>query len=77
MVPSPDELFFAKEAADFLGISTQRLNKLVQDGKLRPLKKNASGTVFHIEELERRKEELAVFTEAGKGGGMFKIDSKI
>jgi DNA processing protein len=56
MILSGDDLFFSKEAADFLGITTQRLNKLVQEGKIHPLKKNASGTVFHIDELKRRKD---------------------
>ena len=75
---SGDELFFSKEAADFLGITTQRLNKLVQEGKIRPIKKNASGAIFHIDELNRRKDELAIFTKVGQGGkaGMFVIDSK-
>ncbi|MCR5740365.1 MAG: DNA-protecting protein DprA, partial [Lachnospiraceae bacterium] len=43
-----------------------------------PLKKNASGAVFHIDELNRRKDELAIFTKVGQGGktGMFVIDSK-
>ena len=78
IIPSSDELFFSKEAADFLGITTQRLNKLVQEGKIHPLKKNASGAVFHIDELNRRKEELAIFTRIGQGGkaGMFMLDSK-
>ena len=48
------QLFFAKEAAEYLGISTQRLSKLVQNGKIVPIKKTASGTLFHIEELEKR-----------------------
>jgi len=75
---SGEELFFSKEAADYLGITTQRLNKLIQEGKLHPIKKNASGTVFHIDELNRRKDELAIFTRVGQGGksGMFIIDSK-
>lgn len=73
-----DQLFFAKEAAEFLGITVQRLNKLVQEEKIKPLKKNASGTIFHIDELNRRKEELAIFTKIGSGGakGMFVIDTK-
>lgn len=74
-----EQIYFSKEAADFLGITTQRLNKLVQEGKLIPLKKNASGTVFHIDELNRRKEELSIFTRIGQGGmtGMFRIDGKV
>ena len=78
IIPSSEELFFSKEAADFLGITTQRLNKLVQEGKIHPLKKNASGAVFHIDELNRRKDELAIFTRIEQGGrvGMFMLDSK-
>lgn len=33
------QLYFSKEAAEFLGITVQRLNKLVKEGKIRPLKK--------------------------------------
>lgn len=74
-----EELFFAKEAAEYLGITTQRLNKLVQEGKIHPLKKNASGSVFHIEELNRRKEELAIFSKVQQDGkkNMFSIDTKV
>lgn len=71
-------LFFSKEAADYLGITTQRLNILVQQGKLKPLKKNSSGTIFHISELERRREELSIFeekTEINGDIGMFRIDN--
>lgn len=74
-----NELFFAKEAADYLGISTQRLNQLVHDGKIVPVKKTNSGTIFHIEELRKRKEELNIFSEQMEGGtsGMFLIDNKV
>lgn len=73
-----EQLFFSKEAAEYLGITVQRLNKLVQDGKVKPLKKNASGTIYHIDELNNRKEELRIFTEVKQGGGkgMFKFDTK-
>ena len=72
------QLFFAKEAAEYLGISTQRLNKLVQNGKIVPIKKTASGTLFHIEELEKRKEELHIFDEmTGGRNGMFLIDNQV
>ncbi len=72
------KLYFAKEAAEYLGITVQRLNKLIQEEKIKPLKKNSSGTIFHIDELNRRKEELAIFTKIGSGGvkGMFAIDTK-
>ena len=55
------QLFFSKEAAEYLGITVQRLNKLVQEGKVKPLKKNASGAVYHIDELNKRKIELSIF----------------
>ncbi len=73
-----DQLFFAKEAADYLGISVQRLAKLTKEGKLIPLKKNPSGTIYHIKELQRRKEEQSIFAsdsvEIGEKG-MFSIDT--
>lgn len=59
-----EELFFSKEAAEYLGISTQRLNVLVKEGKIKPLKKNSSGTVFHIDELKKRKEEQQTLQNA-------------
>lgn len=73
-----EQLFFAKEAAEYLDITVQRLNKLIQEGKIVPLKKNSSGTIFHIDELNRRKEELEIFTNVGGGGdsGMFVFDTK-
>lgn len=72
------QLYFSKEAAEYLDISVQRLNKLVHDQKIRPLKKNQSGTIFHIDELKQRKEELMIFEKQKKGGssGMFLIDSR-
>lgn len=72
-----DQLYFSKEAAEFLGITTQRLNILVKEGKVKPLKKNASGTIFHIDELERRKKELKMFSEVDRKGGhgMFEFDT--
>ena len=72
------KLFFSKEAADFLGISVQRLNKLIQTGKIVPLKKNSSGTIFLRDELEKRTEELSIFEDAcsmQEGDGMFAIDT--
>lgn len=74
-----EKIFFSKEAAEYLGISMQRLNKLVQEGKIKPLKKSTSATLFHLDELNKRKKELAIFTTIGQGGGkaMFKIDTKV
>ena len=72
-----DQLFFSKEAAEFLGITVQRLNMLVKNGKIKPLKKNASGTIFHIEELNRRKNELEIFTKVirREDNNMFAFDT--
>lgn len=72
-----NELFFSKEAADYLGVTTQRLNVLVKEGKIEPLKKSPSGTIFHIDELNKRKEEQRIFSKVsqGDGKGMFQLDS--
>lgn len=72
-----EQLLFSKEAAQYLGITVQRLNKLVQDGKVHPLKKNSSGTIYHIDELKRRQEELSIFQKIEQGGKkMFIFDTK-
>lgn len=73
-----EELYFSKEAAAYLGITTQRLNALVKDGKIVPLKKSPSGTIFHIEELNKRREEQQIFSRVAQGGGpgMFKFDTE-
>lgn len=73
-----NKLYFSKEAADFLGITTQRLNMLVKEGKIHPLKKTASGTIFHIDELKKRKEEQLIFTRNGASEkmGAFLFDNE-
>lgn len=75
-----EEIFFAKEAADFLGISPQRLNILVKEGKITPLKKTPSGTLFHKNQLVKREEEKEIFKgifDVEGEDGMFVIDSKV
>ena len=74
-----DQIYFSKEAAEYLGISMQRLNKLVQDGKIIPLKRSSSATIFHVDELNKRKKELEIFTriEQEGGKGMFRIDTRV
>lgn len=75
-----DKLYFAKEAAAYLGISVQRLAKLTTDGKVIPLKKNSSGTLYHLDELEKRKRELSIFDSPDKNvrdSGMFKINTAV
>ena len=77
----PKDLFFSKEAADFLGISVQRLNKLTKDNIVKPFKKNSSGTVYVLHELQKRKDELAIFKEKEPtyqgADGMFRINTPI
>ena len=51
-----NEVMFTSEAAQFLGISNQRLNQLVQTGKLQPVKVNRTASLFLKADLERRKE---------------------
>lgn len=72
-----EKLFFSKEAAEYLDITPQRLNTLVKEGKIKPLKKNPSGTIFHIDELEKRREEQNIFEKISQGGGrgMFQFDT--
>lgn len=53
-----NEVMFTSEAARFLGVSPQRLNQLVQSGKLMPVKVNRTGSLFLIKDLEIRKKEL-------------------
>lgn len=75
-----NQILFAKEAADFLGISVQRLNQLVHEGKIHCLKKNSSSTLFHIDDLKSRREEISIFEKnTCKRGdyGVFTIDNKM
>ena len=72
-----NQLLFSREAAEYLGITVQRLNKLVQDEKIKPLKERIRYG-FHISELNKRKEELSIFLDSNSGGGkgMFEIDNQ-
>ena len=73
-----NRLYFSKEAADYLEITPQRLNTLVKEGKIQPLKKSPSGTIFLLEELKKRKEEQRIFSSEDQGSeeGMFKLDTE-
>ena len=78
----PKDLYFSREAATYLNISMQRLNKLTNDGVIKPFKKNSSGTIYLFSELEKRKQELAIFSssslyEEKRMRGAFKINSPI
>ena len=54
-----EEIMFAKEAAEYLGISVQRLNKLVHKEELIPVRKSPSGTLFMKRDLDERKYLMA------------------
>ncbi len=49
-----DDILFASEAAEYLNISMQRLNKLVHEKKISPFKTSKAGTLFLKSELEKR-----------------------
>jgi DNA processing protein len=53
-----DEVLFAREAAEYLSITTQRLNQLVHSGKIKPIKHSAAGTLFLKTDLDERKRDL-------------------
>lgn len=75
-----EKILFAKEAAEYLGISVQRLFQLVNEGKIIPIKKSSAGTLFIIDELEKRKAEMAIFDSTNKMSqmrGEFEINTKI
>lgn len=50
-----EELLFSSETAKYLGISRQRLSKLVSDGSLVPIKRSGATSVFWKKELDERK----------------------
>lgn len=53
-----NDLFFSKEAAEYLGISSQRLNQLVHGGQVNPIKKTSAGSLFLRQDLDERKRDL-------------------
>lgn len=48
-------IFTSNEAAEYLNISTQRLNQLVHEGKLKPIKTSKSIMLFLRQDLDQRK----------------------
>jgi len=70
-----NNIYFSKEAADYLGISTQRLNQLVHSGQLEPIKKTLAGYLFLKEDLDERiKNVKNIATELKKSKSFEKID---
>lgn len=73
-------VLFSKEAAEFLGISLQRLHQLVKSGQITPLKQNGSGALFYKKDLEDRKKSILSIGKTTVSIGNFepmKIDSDI
>lgn len=58
------ESFFEKEvlttaqAMEVLGLSRARINAMVTDGKLKPIKAEGRTTLFLLSDLEQKKKEL-------------------
>lgn len=75
-----ENVLFAKEAADFLGVSTQRLHQLIKTGQITPLKQCGSGTLFLKEDLEIRQkatQSIGMPIMDNEADESMKIDSTI
>ena len=46
------KIYSSNEAAEYLGISVQRLHKKVQEGRIKPIKANKSYTLFYKDDLD-------------------------
>ncbi|KAA6450427.1 helix-turn-helix domain-containing protein [Bacillus swezeyi] len=57
-----DEVLTAAEAGELLGVTRQRLSVLVTSGKLKPVKKVGTVSLFLRDHVEAQKKEL----EAGR-----------
>ncbi|MEE4535292.1 DNA-binding protein [Bacillus velezensis] len=53
-----EEVLTATEAGDLLGITRQRLSTLVTSGKLKPVKKVGTVTLFLLDMYKHLKKEL-------------------
>ena len=73
-----DNMLFSKEAADYLGITTQRLNQLVHAGQIVPIKRTSSGAIFLRSDLDNRiksVKDIATEMEKNKKYGSINLDS--
>lgn len=73
-----DNLFFSKEAADYLGISSQRLNQLVHAGVLTPVKRSPSGSLFlkaHLDERAKAVKNIAKELTKDEGAGTIDMNT--
>lgn len=70
-----NDLLFSKEAAEYLGISSQRLNQLVHADQVIPIKKTPAGSLFLRQDLDERKKNLkAIAPELSTEKSIEKID---
>lgn len=72
-----NDLFFSKEAAEYLGISSQRLNQLVHGGQVHPIKRTPAGSLFLRQDLDERKRNLkTIAPELAKGNQRQQMELK-
>jgi len=62
------EALFASEAAEYLGISVQRLNQLVHSKKIEPVKLSRAGSLFLKSDLDDRLKEVDLPKQETKAG---------
>lgn len=53
-----NEVLTTSEAVEILGITRQRMSKLISDGKLTPVKKLRGDSLFLRSDIEQKKVEL-------------------
>ena len=69
-----NDIYTSREAAEYLQISTQRLNQLVHDQQIIPIKVSKSVTLFWKEDLDKRT-ITNVSSNNNPGIGMFDINN--
>ena len=69
------DIYTSKEAAEYLQISTQRLNQLVHDQQIEPIKISKSIMLFLKEDLDKRKVTNVSNNHTNTEIGMFNINN--
>ena len=69
-----DNIYTSNEAAEYLNISTQRLNQLVHDKKIEPIKVSKSIMLFLKSDLKKRKISNVTNNKVEKSEGLFNIN---
>ncbi|MGM9948308.1 helix-turn-helix domain-containing protein [Floccifex sp.] len=71
-----EDVYTAKEAAEYLNISTQRPNQLVHENRITPIKATKSVTLFLKEDLDNR--GISNFSnKSNLDNGLFDIDTTL